>query len=100
MLQYISGFIWNRHTVTVVTALINMFDAHFCSGTYFVEYNFPTSTPAQSQEDDISMATELTRIASKKLQDGGEMSVFSQFGVAFTITPFTGVSIKMCQAVH
>ena len=32
MLQYISGFIWNRHTVTVVTALINMFDAHFCSG--------------------------------------------------------------------
>ncbi|KAL9972957.1 hypothetical protein ACROYT_G019358 [Oculina patagonica] len=35
-------------------------------GTYFVEYNFPTSTPAHGRDKDITMATELTRIASKK----------------------------------
>ncbi|CAH3017538.1 unnamed protein product, partial [Porites evermanni] len=39
------------------------------SGTYFVEYSFPASMLTQRQKENISMATELTRIASKKLQD-------------------------------
>ena len=41
--------------------------------TFFVEYDFPTSTPSHNEEKDINMATELTRIASKNIQDGSEL---------------------------
>ena len=51
---------------------INVMNFYRKFRTYFVEYNFPTSTPVHGQDKDISMATELTRIASKKLQDRGE----------------------------
>ena len=37
-----------------------------------MEYDFPTSTPSCNEEKDINMATELTRIASKNIQDGSE----------------------------
>ncbi|PFX28573.1 C2 domain-containing protein 3 [Stylophora pistillata] len=49
-------------------------------GTFFVEYYFPTSTPTHGQDQDITMATELTRIVSKRIQDRvvlfGHHSVF------------------------
>jgi len=47
----------------------------FLFRTYFVEYSFPASMLTQRQKENISMATELTRIASKKLQDAGKISL-------------------------
>ena len=38
-----------------------------------MEYDFPTSTPSHNEEKDVNMATELTRIASKNIQDGSEL---------------------------
>ncbi|XP_068718257.1 C2 domain-containing protein 3-like isoform X2 [Montipora capricornis] len=38
-------------------------------GTYFIEYSFPSSTQALSEGEDIAMASELTRLASKRVQD-------------------------------
>ena len=37
-----------------------------------MEYNFPTSTPSHNEETDFNMSTELTRFASKNIQDGSE----------------------------
>ena len=38
-----------------------------------MEYDFPTSTPWHNEEKDVIMASELTRIASKNIQDGSEL---------------------------
>lgn len=40
--------------------------------TYFVEYNFPVVTSSKEKERRVALATELTRVASKKVFDGGE----------------------------
>jgi len=53
-----------------------------------VEYDFPTSTPSHTEEKDINVATELTRIASKNIQDGSELflSPLSLISKSFTCT--------------
>ena len=53
-----------------------------------MEYDFPTSTPSHNEEKDIDMATELTRIASKNIQDGSE--IFFRL-LSFISKPFSSV---------
>lgn len=56
-----------------------------------MEFNFPTSTPSPNEETDINIATELTRIASKNIQDGSEFpSPLSLICKLFTsVLPFS-----------
>ena len=46
----------------------------FCIfSTYFVEYNFPVVATSRDKYQPNAMATEVMRVASKKVSEGGEI---------------------------
>lgn len=49
----------------------------FCR-TYFIEYQFPVVATSRDKHAPNAMATEVTRVASKNIKDGGNINEQSQ----------------------
>ena len=58
--------------LSLENGLIIMSFSVFYNSTYFVEYNFPVSTASKNKFHVDSKASEMMRVASKKVTDGGE----------------------------
>ena len=46
-----------------------------CCSTYFVEYQFPVTATSRDKHAGSTMATEVMRVASKKVTDGGKVEL-------------------------